>query len=177
MRVRVFTDANLHRAAAGGWNLKALAEGKIGTLVKVAYGGLAREWESARPWLPVLADMCLWFGAGCQGGRTIEVEVPESATCKMLKKAIEDKEGIAMEGMSILTTSKQAIDQRSLPVKRYWQSSQVLCATDMSAIVTTLHGAERGRHMQAESARHHRRNKACRADSDHAARRAAEWQG
>ena len=26
-------DKNLHRAVAGGWNLKALAEGKIGTLV------------------------------------------------------------------------------------------------------------------------------------------------
>ena len=37
MRVRVFTDPNLHRAAAGGWNLKALAEGKIGTLVKLLF--------------------------------------------------------------------------------------------------------------------------------------------
>ena len=37
----VFTDPNLHRAAAGGWNLKALAEGKIGTLV----GGREREGE------------------------------------------------------------------------------------------------------------------------------------
>ena len=37
----------------------------------------------------------------------IEVQVPETATCKMLKKAIEDKEGIAIEGMSIRTTSNR----------------------------------------------------------------------
>ncbi len=42
-----------------------------------------------------------------QGGRTIEVEVPEGANIRTLKRAIEDKEGIAQEGMTILTTAKQ----------------------------------------------------------------------
>jgi len=46
--------------------------------------------------------------AGVQGGRTIEVDVPEDASIRRLKRAIEDKEGIAQEGMTILTTAKQA---------------------------------------------------------------------
>ena len=40
-----------------------------------------------------------------QGGRVIEVDVPENATIRIVKKAIEDKEGIPVQGMSIRTTS------------------------------------------------------------------------
>jgi hypothetical protein len=32
MIVKLFTDKNMHRYLAGGWNLKSLAEGKIATL-------------------------------------------------------------------------------------------------------------------------------------------------
>jgi len=45
MNVKVYTDKNLHRAVAGGWNLKGLAEGKIGTLVRFFVEERKREKE------------------------------------------------------------------------------------------------------------------------------------
>jgi hypothetical protein len=91
-------DKNLHRAVAGGWNLKALAEGKIGTL----------------------------------GGRTIEVNVLENATVRALKRAIEDQEGISVEGMSIRTTSDKVF------LSREWhhtaqRTRYIVCMTESQA--------------------------------------------
>ena len=77
--------------------------------------------------LPGSAELCQH--ASWQGGRTIEVEVGEGATCKLLKKAIEDKEGIAMEGMTILTTSKQAID-----ISTHFICHRVIIATAVRAV-------------------------------------------
>ena len=42
-----------------------------------------------------------------QGGRVIEVHVKQDATVQMLKKAVEDQEGISAEYMSIRTTSNK----------------------------------------------------------------------
>ena len=80
MKVKLFSDKNLHRAMAGGWSIKALATGKIGTL----------------------------------GGRMLEVECPEDATVKMLKQAVEDKEGIAIADMNICTTSHVVAEDSQL---------------------------------------------------------------
>ena len=80
MKVKLFSDKNLHRAMAGGWSIKALATGKIGTL----------------------------------GGRMIEVECSEDATVKMLKQAVEDKEGIAIADMNICTTSHVVAEDSQL---------------------------------------------------------------
>jgi len=46
-----------------------------------------------------------------QGGRFIEVRVPENATVKAVKTAVEDQEGIAVESMSICTTSNKVGSQ------------------------------------------------------------------
>ena len=80
MKVKLFSDKNLHRAMAGGWSIKALATGKIGTL----------------------------------GARMVEVECSEDATVKMLKLAVEDKEGIAIADMNICTTSHVVAEDSQL---------------------------------------------------------------